>query len=132
MELFGIMFSVPAAFVTSAAYAILVRRFVVDRMPLNKSVFWISTVIVGIWAVEFAAVVLLLVIGQDDDIRLIPYPLHSTLFFLVVPALANIFQFQKLVPFVNKWYFTALLCTPVALMAVLLQYTVSEAIFGID
>lgn len=132
MELFGIMFSVPAAFVTSAVYAVLVRRFVAGRSPFDRALLWVSAVIVGVWAIEFLYVVALLVSNQGNSIQLIPYSIHLVLFFLIVPSTANIVQFQKTWPFVSKWYFTAAICTFTALVAVLLQYTVSEAIFGID
>jgi len=131
MELFGIAFSVPAAFVTSAVYAIVIRKLVAGKSPFDRALFWFSAVIIGVWTIEFLIVVALLASGQQNGIQHIPYSVHSVLFFLVVPALANIIQLQKAVPFFKRWYLTASACTFLALHAVLLQYAVSEAIFGI-
>jgi len=109
MELFGIMFSVPAAFVTSSLYAVIVKKFIAGKSPLDRTLLWASIVIVAAWTVEFAAVVLLLASSQEESILLIPYSVHLVLFFLVVPSLANILQFQKAEPFLSKWYFTAMI-----------------------
>jgi len=60
------------------------------------------------------------------------YPIHVLFFFLSVPSLANIMQIQKTVPFVRKWYVTALACAIFALCVVLLQYEVSEVLYGVN
>ena len=58
------------------------------------------------------------------------YPLHLTLFFLGVPALGTILSLGNRKP---VWLPIAVsLCTAFALMLVLLQYGVTEALYGID
>ena len=60
------------------------------------------------------------------------YAAHVALFFLGTPALANILVLRKGAGLLSRWYTAVPLCTGFALVLVLLQYGVSEALYGID
>ena len=60
------------------------------------------------------------------------YAAHSVFFFLGTPALANVLLLRKRGPVVRRWYLAGALCTGFAFCLVLLQYGVSEALYGID
>ena len=60
------------------------------------------------------------------------YAAHSVFFFLGTPALANVLLLRKRGPLVRRWYLAGGLCTGFAFCLVVLQYGVSEALYGID
>src|SRR5918995_6046106 len=60
------------------------------------------------------------------------YAAHVLLFFVSTPALANALILRKRTGLVGRWYVAVPLCTLFALFLVLLQYGVSEALYGID
>ena len=130
MELVGIALSVAVAFVASLIYSILittaVRRF--DR--LRRALWWASTAVLGWFAVE---VVLLVIVGAVRARTLLGpafYGLHLAVFFLGPPALANILLLGRRV--LRRWYWVVPICTLFAFVLVLLQYGVSEALYGVD
>ena len=59
------------------------------------------------------------------------YVVHLILFFISVPSLANLLVLRQRRGFVASWYIAAALCTMLAFFLVLLQYSVSEALYGI-
>jgi hypothetical protein len=60
------------------------------------------------------------------------YVAHLSIFFFGTPALANVLLLRKRGPIVRRRFIAALLCTAFALGLVLLQYGVSEALYGIE
>jgi hypothetical protein len=54
------------------------------------------------------------------------------LFFLTVPAFANSLLLRQHRRFVDRWYVAGFLCTVLAFFLVLLQYSVSESLYGIE
>jgi hypothetical protein len=60
------------------------------------------------------------------------YGLHLALFFLAVPALANILVITRSGTVLASWFVVGLLGAMLALPVVLTQYAVSEALYGID
>jgi hypothetical protein len=60
------------------------------------------------------------------------YVAHVILFFLGPPALANLLVLRAQNGFFAKWYVAGALCTVFAFFLVLLQYTVSESLYGIE
>ena len=59
------------------------------------------------------------------------YAVHIALFFLGTPALANALVLRKRGG-MRRWYWAVPACTLFAFALVLLQYGVSEALYGID
>ena len=56
------------------------------------------------------------------------YVVHLALFFLCAPALANLLVLRHR----ERWYFVPFACAGLALFLVLLQYGVSESLYGIN
>ena len=132
MELFGIVLAVPAAFITAAIYALLMRVVLPHRL-ITRPVLWLSIAVLGGLLIEWAA---LLAVGPLRSRAIMGpafYPLHLVLFFLAVPALANLFIIKG--GGANKrgsWFTVALLSSLLALPLVLTQYVVAEALYGVD
>lgn len=132
MEMFGILLSVPAAFVASAAYSFILWGLL-RNWPSGKSVAtWASSFVLGGLILEW---VLLLVVGSVQLRRTIGpsfYPIHFGLFLLSVPSVATILVAKS-----DRWsiascFLTGVLCSILALPVVLTQYAVSEALYGQD
>ena len=132
MELFGITFSLPVIFVTSALYSLVPKRIISRWLRTSRVFLVVSLVILGLLLADFICVVSIGTLTLRAFIGPAFYPIHFTLFFLAVPSLANVLQLQRGVPFFSKWYITALACTIFGLCVVLLQYGVSEALYGIN
>jgi len=132
MEIFGIILSVPVAFVASAVYCFLLARVVVHVEMLRRTMRLLS---VGVLIAFGAEVILLLTLGAVRARALLGpgfYVGHVILFFVGTPALANVLLLRKTPKRLVRWYLAVPLCTVFALVLVLLQYGVSEALYGID
>ena len=132
MEVFGIILSVPAAFVASLVYCFLLARFVVRVEMLRRTMWLLSVGLLIAFGVE---VVLLLTLGAVRARGLLGPGFsvgHVMLFFLGTPALANVLILRKRPKRLVRWYLAVPLCTVFALVLVLLQYGVSEALYGVD
>lgn len=136
MELYAIMFSIPVAFVTSMAYCALlpaiVRKFEWLRRFLCASSFFI----LGLFLFE---VVFLLSLGAVRSRAVIGpafYVIHVFLFFLGTPALASVLVLRKPHSIIGrifrKWYVAGTVCAIFGFLLVLLQYEVSESLYGIN
>lgn len=132
MELFGIIVSVPLAFVMSMAYcaflAKVVRRFDFARRVLIA----LSLILLGLFFLEL---VLLATFGAIRSRAIVGpgfYVAHVFFFFFGVPALANVLVLTRGSSIFARWYFAGTICTVFALFLVLLQYGVSEALYGVD
>jgi hypothetical protein len=60
------------------------------------------------------------------------YVVHLVFFFLCTPALANVLVLRPARGSLSTWYIAGALCTVLAFILVLLQYDVSESLYGID
>ncbi len=132
MELFTIMFSVPVSFVMSSIYALIVKKITTKWAPLIVPLFWISGIILTLLILEFVGVLTVGVIRLRETIGVLYYPLHIFLFFLFWPSLANTMGMQRRIGVLSKWYIIGLACAFLGLCVTLLQYGVSEALYGID
>jgi len=132
MEILGIALSVPAAFIASAVYYFIVR-WVIFRWPLISTAFyWSSILVLAVLFAEFVSVVIVSPLTLDAAIGQAYYPIHIILFFLAIPSLVNVLQIQKRVPFFSRWYVISFLCILLDLAIVLLQYYVSEVLYGVS
>jgi hypothetical protein len=133
MELFGIVLSIPVAFVASLLYCLLLDRLVLKMEVPSRWLRRGSLLILALFAVEL---ILLVTLGPVRSRGLLGsgfYAAHLILFFLGPPALANLLVLRR--PrggVLAKWYVAAAACTVFAFFLVLLQYSVSEALYGID
>ncbi len=132
MELFGILFSIPAAFMVSTVYCLLLEKFILNKNRLSNIFIAISIMVLFLFLTELCFVIGRGPISIQNSIGSIYYILHSFLFFLVIPSMANVLMLQRIFTKFAKWYFIAPICSFVALIAVLLQYHVSETLYGIQ
>ena len=132
MELLGILLSIPAAFVASVVYCCLLAKIVVHFDALARWLRGASLAVLIAFAIE---VLLLLWVGPVRARAAIGpafYLAHLAVFLLGTPALANVLILRRRSDTNFRWYWAIPLCTAFALVLVLLQYGVSEALFGID
>lgn len=130
MELLAIALSIPVAFVASFAYCLFIAK-VVGRFDRVSRVLWWLSIAVLLWCgVEVS------ILGTVGAVRartlLGPgfYVAHLIVFLLGTPALANVLLLRRGTR--TRWYLVVPLCTVFAFALVLLQYGVSEALYGID
>lgn len=132
MELFGILLSVPVAFIASLVYCLMLANVVVRFDRIRRWLWWVSVFVLA----GFVTEVLLLATNGATGARMKfgPgfYAAHVLLFFVGTPALANVLMLRKGSGLIGRWYVVVPLCTAFALVLVLLQYGVSEALYGID
>ena len=131
MELFGIALSVPVAFIASTVYCLFLARVIIHFEFLRRAVWIVSVAVLCLVAAEL---VLLVTIGAIRSRAIIGpgfYVAHVALFFLGAPALANLLILRN--PRGRfRWYWAVPACTAFAFGLVLLQYGVSEALYGVD
>lgn len=130
MELFGIAFSIPVVIIASTLYMGTLRWLSGYLPSLRTPLLVSSCAVLVLFACEVLALASTGAVGTQQMIGAVFYPLHLTLFFLGVPALGTILSLGNRKP---VWLPIAVsLCTAFALMLVLLQYGVTEALYGID
>ena len=132
MELFGILFSIPVAFVVSMVYCAILTHTIRRFESLRRSLHVASVVVLAGFLGE---VVLLTTLGAVRSRGVIGpafYVAHTVFFFLGTPALANVLLLRRGAPVMRRWYLAGVVCTGFAFCLVLLQYGVSEALYGID
>ena len=132
MELFGIALSLPGAFILTALYRILLLK-AASRLP------WIaiilrpaSYVVLGLFAAEMILLTMFGVVRSRGFVGPMFYVGHLVVFFLGTPALANLLVLRTPSSQDPRWYVVVSLCTVFAFILALLQYDVSEKLYGID
>jgi hypothetical protein len=132
MELFGIAFSIPGAFIASAVYRFLLLM-AAPRWPLMRPIFKsASYVVLSAICAEWTFLALRGAVGTRVAIGSVYYTPHILIFFLGTPALMNILALSNTSRWHARWWFSVPLCTALAFVLVLQQYVVSEALYGID
>jgi hypothetical protein len=132
MENFGIILSIPAAFINSIFYAFVLRK-VTTKLPfLILPLLWISTFVLVASFLEFCCLLAFGTLKLRKTIGEGYYSIHKGLFFLTLPALVNIMRLQNRFSFLSKWYSIGCFCAVVGLCMMIQQYVVSEALFGLD
>ena len=132
MELFGILFSIPVAFVMSMVYCAVLAHSLRRVELLRRWLYAVSLVLLAGFLGEVLLLVTLGAVGSRALVGPAFYVAHSIFFFLGTPALANALLLPKHRPVIRRWYLAGALCTVFAFCLVLLQYGVSEALYGID
>ena len=132
MELLGIMPSVPLAFTCCMLYCLLLANVISRFQRLANLLKLLSILVLIVFVVE---IVFLVTIGPVRSRGILGpgfYFTHVILFFLGPPALASLLVLKAGPQVYRKWYIAGILCTAFAFFLVLLQYTVSESLYGID
>ena len=132
MEIFAIMFSIPAVAVATFVYSQLIARTgAINRGRPLAAIRLFSGVVLGLIALEM---IMLLAIGTIHTRELggsSYYSIHGVLFLGGVPSLANLIVLGNK-DRLDRFGYSVLLCTILAFVLVLMEYGVSEALFGID
>jgi len=132
MELFAIVLSFPFLFVVTSIYSYVLKR-AASRWSWIYPLFWrASASVLGLFVLEFIGVMAVGPLELRKSIGATFYPIHLVLFLLAVPALANIMRLQKKSRIFSFWVVTALLCAIFGVCVVVLQYHVSETLYGIE
>jgi len=132
VELFGIVFSIPVAFVVSMAYCAVLAH-VIRRLDRLRG--WLYATLLVVLLGFLSEVILLATLGAVGSRAFVGpafYVAHTVFFFFGTPALANVLLLPKREPILRRWYVAGFLCTAFAFCLVLLQYGVSEALYGVD
>jgi hypothetical protein len=132
MELFGIVLAIPAAFIASAIYAALLQRLVRDRARLSGALRAGGGVVLALLLAEGIAVVSTGAVRCRELLGPVFWVTHQALFVLGVPALVTRMALQPGRPWWSRWFVAAAAGAVLALAVVLLQYEVSEKLFGIN
>jgi hypothetical protein len=130
MELFGIILSIPAALIASSLYIALIRRLVGRFPSLCTPLILGGGAVLVTFTIE---AVLLLTIGAVKSQALVGtvfYGVHLSVFFLGVPALANVLILRRRERVTIRRAIA--LCTVFAFILVLIQYNVTEALYGVE
>src|SRR6185369_10207788 len=129
---FGIWILVPVLSVIVSGYCAALGTLVRNREP------WRWLLFAGGCVVLFALlgeVSLLLLVGAKRAEMLVGpgfYGAHLVVVGLAGPSLANVLMLRRREWFLSRWYWAGAACAVFLLGLVLLQYGVSEALFGID
>lgn len=138
MELFGVTFSIPVALVANILYCFFLDRVVLKFERASRWLRFMSYFALGFFVGEL---VMLFTLGTVRS-RAILGPkfnvAHVIVFFISVPALANSLilaqhrESKERRDFLGMWYIAAALCTILSFFLLLMQYRVSESLYGIE
>ncbi len=132
MENFGIILSVPGAFIASILFSAMLGK-VTHKLPNLVYPLKLGSSAILLTAVaETIAVTTIGPIRLQEITERTYYPLHVVVFLLTLPALSGTMRLQNKFEKLSKWYYVGSFCAVVGLLIVLQQYVVSEAIFGVD
>ncbi len=132
MELFGILFSLPAAFISSVAYRALLLA-IVGKVPWIGAVFRPASIaVLTMVAVELILVLSLGAVRLGTLVGPQFEGLHFAIFLLGTPALANLLVLRGRSHRPFGWGIVGSLCMLLALILVIMQYDVFESLHGVD
>jgi len=131
MELFGIVLSIPAAFVVNTVYSLLLSRVITRIDPLRRFLWMASIGVLLLFVIEVALLIAIGAVRSGASLGPGFYVAHLVIFFTGPPALANVLILRN-PRGTFRWYWAVPVCTAFAFVLVLLQYGVSEALYGID
>ena len=132
MELFGIVLSIPVAFVASLMYCFMLAAVDARYPTLSALLRRGAWIVLALFVAEVILLATMGAVGARAALGSGYYASHLVVFFLGTPALANVLMLGRGPHRKGRWLAPVLLCTLFALVLVLLQYGVSEALFGID
>jgi hypothetical protein len=132
MEVFAIILAIPVAFVPNMLYCQFLVKIVSRSERVSRWMRVASHIVLGAFAVELILLVTLGAVRSRAVIGPGFYAAHMLCFFLATPALANLLVLPSGGRSFSKWYVATVLCTALAFLLVLLQYGVSESLYGID
>jgi hypothetical protein len=132
MELFGIILAIPAALVASVAYCSFLTKIIVPTDLVRKAMWVASAGVLFLLAVEILLVVTIGPVRSQASIGPVFYLVDLAIFFLGTPSLANLIILRNARATFRPWWWAVPVCTVFAVALILLQYGVSEALYGVD
>ena len=132
MEIFGIVLSIPAAFVACTLYCLFLVKLISRFDRVSRWLRLGSHIVLALFSFELVLLITLGAVRSRGVLGPGFYVAHTFFFFLGAPALANSLVLRPGGGFFAKWYVATVLCTVFAFFLVLLQYGVSEALYGIN
>lgn len=132
MELFGVCLTLPGAFAASAIYSFLLSRMQAKWPRLTRFLLAVSVVVLIGLALEIALLAVFGAIRIREVVGPGFYVAHLAIFMLGVPSLATALVVGGRHRWFGRWYIAAAMCAVFAVGLVLLQYSVAEALYGIN
>jgi hypothetical protein len=132
LELFGIIFSIPGAFLASVTYRCLLSWFSEIYPLAAPMIFFASRCVLIAILMEWAALATWSAVELHQFLGVFYYKFHSLLFFAGTPSLINVIVLAD--PQKRRWitHLVLPLATLLGFNLVVVQYSVSESIFGIE
>jgi hypothetical protein len=109
----------------------VLTRIVILVSWLRLWLLWPSIIVLSTFAVEVVLLAMMGAVRLQSVLGPLFYAVHLLVFVLGTPALANVLILRRIGK-VPTAFVVVPLCTAFALVLVLLQYGVSEALFGIE
>ena len=132
MELFGLFLSVPVSFCLTALYCVALSRLATNSRFIRAIFPPASYAVLGLLALE-QVMVLAFDAARCNELGGWAFrTVHWALFFLGIPALANLLVLRATASAFRRWYVVAILCAALDVPLVLLHYSVMEGIYGIN
>ena len=132
MELFGIAFSIPAAFVASVVYSFVIRWLMAKLPWLKRPALGASVTVLAGLVLEWCLLGAVGVVRGREIIGPVFYPAHLAIFLFSIPALANLLVLARPAGRLGWCLVAGVLCAALDLPVVLTQYVVTEALYGVD
>ena len=132
MEVLGILLSIPGAFFLTMIYRFTILQAAPHYPWIRRYLIPVSYFVLGLLALELLALV---TIGAKRS-QLLVGPLfeigRAVIFFLGTPALINLIILRDPRRQTWKWYLVGMICAAFAFALVMLQFVVSEQLYGVD
>jgi hypothetical protein len=132
MEIFAILLSIPVAFVANTLYCLFLSKRVAVEGSAGRVLRVSSRIVFALFVIEIILLIALGAVRSRAAFGPAFNAFHLSLFFLGPPALGSWLILRVRQRFFSKWYVATVLCTFFAFCLVLLQYGVSESLYGID
>jgi hypothetical protein len=128
MEGFSLLLSFPVAIVASLIYMIILEKTIKRWNFVSKLFVYVSVWVLVLFLLELACVSVFGPINLRRVIGSQYYMIHLYVFLVATPAMANIFALWF--KFKKRLMVGAIVCGVVGTSSALLQYTISNSLFG--
>lgn len=132
MEMFGAILAIPVSFVSSGLYSVFLFAFIKPHAKLSTFLFWPSLVVLTALSWEIVLTILVGPKGLEELMGPTYFRIHVGIFFLSVPSLVNAIALQRRFSIISKWYIIAPACSILTILIIMLQFYVTDILFGID
>jgi len=132
--MFGLLFSIPVAFVASVVYTFFLKYIVIKFPRISALFVYASFLVLAGFIAEIVSLIAFGAVRSYGSVGPIFYFAHTFIFFFSTPALANIccLRLLKGRDRIFDWLGPIALCTVFTFILVMLQLGLSDSLFGID